>query len=162
MPSFDIVSEPDWSEIKNALNQAEKELAQRYDFKGTNAELELTGKIIWVRATGDDRVRAAYDLLLGKLARRDVSLKHFEAGRMEDGSHGQKKMKVSVQEGLASDKAKQIVKIIKDSGLKVQASIVEDTVRVTGKKRDDLQQVIALLKGRGDLDVALQFQNFRD
>ena len=162
MPTFDVVSKPDWAEIKNALNQAEKELAQRYDFEGTDAEIELSDKVLWVRANSDDRVLAAYDILVGKLTRREVSLKHFDMGRCEPGSGSGRKMKVTIQEGLSTEKAKQIVKILKESGLKVQPSIVEDSVRVSGKNRDDWQEAIAHLKSQANLDVALQFQNFRD
>lgn len=162
MPSFDVVSEPNWPEIKNALNQAEKEIAQRYDFKGTDAAVELVGKTFAIRASSDDRVRAAYDLLLGKLARRNVSLKFFETGKIEPGAQGNRKMQVKIQEGLTTEKAKEIVKLLKESGLKVQGSIVESSVRVTGKKRDDLQAAIAFLKSKDELDVDLQFQNFRD
>jgi cyclic-di-GMP-binding protein len=162
MPTFDVVSEPDWSEIKNALNQAQKELVQRYDFKGTNVAIELNGKSFQVSATSDDRVRAAWDLMMGKLANRNVSLKHFQTEKILPGASGGMKMAVTVQEGLAIEKAKEIVRLLKESGLKVQGSIVGASVRVTGKKRDDLQTAIAFLKGQKDLEVALQFNNFRD
>lgn len=162
MPSFDVVSTPDWNEIKNALNQAQKELVQRYDFKGTNVAIEIAGKALQVSASSDDRVRAAWDLMMGKLAHRNVSLKHFKTERMLPGAGGGMKMAVTVQEGLATDKAKDIVRRLKESSLKVQASIVGDTVRVTGKKKDDLQSAIAFLKGQKDLEVALSYENFRD
>lgn len=162
MPSFDVVSMPDWNEIKNALNQAQKELAQRYDFKGTNVAIEIQGKALQASASSDDRVRAAWDLLMGKLANRNVSLKHFRTEKMLPGASGGMKMAITVQEGLATDKAKEIVKRIKESGLKVQGSITGDTVRVNGKKKDDLQLAIAFLKKQSDLEVALQFENFRD
>lgn len=163
MPSFDVVSEVERVEIKNAFNQAEKELAQRYDFKGADASLELSGDVVWVRASSEDRVLAAWDLLVGKLARRNVSLKHFDAGKVEPSGQSARKMQVAIKEGIPTDKAKQIVKLIKEAGFKVTASIVEDTVRVTGKKRDDLQEVIAFLRGKADgLDLSLQYQNFRD
>lgn len=162
MPSFDVVSEPDWNEIKNALNQAQKELVQRYDFKGTNVEIEIHGKALQASASSDDRVRAAWDLMIGKLANRGVSLKHFKTERMLPGAGGGMKMAITVQEGLAIEKAKEIVKRLKESGLKVQGSIVAATVRVSGKKKDDLQTAIAFLKKQEDLEVALQFQNFRD
>lgn len=162
MPSFDVVSTPDWNEIKNALNQAQKELAQRYDFKGTNVAIEIQGKALLASASSDDRVRAAWDLLMGKLANRNVSLKHFHTEKMLPGAGGGMKMAITVQEGLAIDKAKEIVKRIKESGLKVQGSITGDTVRVNGKKKDDLQLAIAFLKKQSDLEVALQFENFRD
>lgn len=162
MPSFDVVSVPDWNEIKNALNQAQKELAQRYDFKGTNVSIEITGKALQASANSEDRVRAAWDLLMGKLANRSVSLKHFQTERMLPGAGGGMKMAISVQEGLATEKAKEIVKRLKESGLKVQGSITGNSVRVSGKKKDDLQTAIAFLKKQSDLEVALQFENFRD
>lgn len=162
MPSFDVVSVPDWNEIKNALNQAHKELAQRYDFKGTNVSIEIQGKALQASASSEDRVRAAWDLLMGKLANRNVSLKHFHTERVLPGAGGGMKMTITVQEGLATDKAKEIVKRIKESGLKVQGSITGDTVRVNGKKRDDLQAAIAFLKKQSDLEVALSYENFRD
>jgi cyclic-di-GMP-binding protein len=162
MPSFDVVSVPDWNEIKNALNQAQKELSQRYDFKGTDVSIEIQGKSLLASATSDDRVRAAWDLLMGKLANRNVSLKHFHTERMLPGAGGGMKMTITVQEGLATDKAKDIVKRIKESGLKVQGSITGDTVRVSGKKKDDLQGAISFLRQQTDLEVALAFENFRD
>ena len=163
MPSFDVVSKVDRAEIKNAFVQAEKELAQRFDFKGTEASLELAGDTVIVRAVSDERIRAAYDILVGKLTRRNVSLKHFDSGKTEPSGQSSRKMVVTIKEGIASDKAKKIVKMIKEAGLKVQSSIVEDTVRVTGKKRDELQEAIAFLKTKADeLELSLQYQNFRD
>lgn len=163
MPSFDVVSKVDRAEIKNAFVQAEKELAQRFDFKGTDASLELTGDTVIVRAISDERIRAAYDILVGKLTRRNVSLKHFDAGKTEPSGQSARKMVVTIKEGIASDKAKKIVKMIKEAGLKVQSSIVEDTVRVTGKKKDELQEAIAFLRTKADeLELSLQYQNFRD
>ena len=163
MPSFDVVSKVDRAEIKNAFVQAEKELAQRFDFKGTDASLELAGDTVIVRAISDERIRAAYDILVGKLTRRNVSLKHFETGKTEASGQSARKMVVTIKEGIASDKAKKIVKMIKEAGLKVQSSIVEDTVRVTGKKRDELQEAIAFLRTKADeLELSLQYQNFRD
>lgn len=162
MPTFDVVSKPDWSEIKNALNQAQKEIAQRYDFRGTDASIDLSDQALVIVANSDDRVRAVYDVMIGKLTKREVSLKHFSMGKVEPGASGNKKARVAIQEGLSTENAKLIVKIIKDSGAKVQASIIDQAVRVTGKKKDDLQGVIQMLKQKSDLDVALQFQNFRD
>lgn len=161
MPSFDIVSELNWAEVDNALNQTQKELAQRYDFRGTDAAVEKTEAGLVVRASEEDRVRAALDVLNEKLIRRKVSLKHFDAQDPEPGPKGSSKLLVKVQEGIERDKAREIVQMVKDSKLRVQASIVEDTVRVTGKKRDDLQSAIALVRG-ADLGVELQFKNFRE
>lgn len=161
MPSFDVVSKLQWDEVKNAINQATREIGTRFDFKGTGASLEHTDKGIAFEASTDDRVKAAYEVLQEKLIRRKVSLKHFEAGDIGKGPRGTAKMLVSVTEGISTEKAKEIIKLLKNSKLKVQASIQEDTVRVTGKKRDDLQAAIAELK-RAELGVELQFVNFRE
>lgn len=163
MPSFDVVSKVDWSEISNALDQAGRELAQRFDFKGTNASIERAENVITVRAKEEDRAKAALEVLEQKLVRRKVSLKHLDKDDPSPGPQGSSKIVVRVKEGIESDKARQIVKLIKDSKLKVQASIQEQAVRVSGKKRDDLQSVIALLKERADdLELDLQYTNFRD
>jgi hypothetical protein len=161
MPSFDVVSKLQWDEVKNAINQATREIGTRFDFKGTGASLEQTDKGIAFEASTDDRIKAAYEVLQEKLVRRKVSLKHFEAGDMGKGPRGTAKMLVSVTEGISTEKAKELIKLLKNSKLKVQAAIQEDTVRVTGKKRDDLQAAIAELK-QADLGVELQFVNFRD
>jgi len=163
MPSFDVVSKVDWSEITNALDQASREIAQRFDFKGTDAAIERTEQTLVVRAKEEDRAKAALDVLEQKLVRRKVSLKHLDKQDPSRGPQGSTKIVVNVKEGIEGDKARQIVKLIKDAKLKVQAAIQEDAVRVTGKKRDDLQQVIALLKGQAEeLELDLQYVNFRD
>jgi len=161
MPTFDVVSKLSWDEVKNALNQAQREIGTRFDFKGTGASVEQTEKGIAFEASTDDRVKAAYEVLQEKLVKRKVSLKHFEAGDLGKGPRGTAKMLVSITEGISTEKAKELIKLLKNSKLKVQAAIQEDTVRVTGKKRDDLQAAIAELK-RADLGVELQFINFRD
>lgn len=161
MPSFDVVSKVDHSEIKNALNQAQKEVAQRFDFKGTDSALEQKDTVLSVTANSEDRARAAWDVLVEKLVRRKVSLKHFEVGDPTKTSKGGAKIQITIKEGIDKEPASQIVKLIKDKKLKVQAAIQGDTVRVTGKKRDDLQEVIAVLKS-ADLDIELQYVNFRD
>jgi len=161
MPSFDVVSKLPWDEVANALNQAKREISQRFDFKGSGATLEQTEQGFAFEASTDDRVKAAYEVLQEKLVRRKVSLKHFEAGDITPGPRGTAKMLVSVTEGISSEKAKEIIKLIKSSKLKVQGAIQEDTVRITGKKRDDLQQAIAELK-KMELGVELQFVNFRE
>ena len=161
LPSFDVVSKLEWSEVKNALNQAQHELAQRFDFKGTNAQLEQVGSGFLITASTEDRVKAAHEVFREKLIRRKVSLKHFDAARPVPGPRSNFKLNIAVQEGIASEKAKRIVKHVKDSGLKVQAAIQGDTVRITGKKRDDLQAVIRSLQSE-DFEVELQFVNFRD
>lgn len=161
MPSFDVVSKVDHSEIKNALNQAQKEVAQRFDFKGTDSALEHKDTVLSVTSNSEERARAAWDVMLEKLVRRKVSLKHFEVGEPTKTSKGGAKIQITIKEGIEKEPASQIVKLIKDKKLKVQAAIQGDTVRVTGKKRDDLQEVIAVLKS-ADLDIELQYVNFRD
>jgi cyclic-di-GMP-binding protein len=162
MPSFDVVSKVDWAEVDNALNQAEREVAQRFDFKGTGTELAMADKNVVIVANSDERARAALDVLQQKLVRRKVSLKHLDVQEPEPGPKGSRKIRVNVVEGIEQEKARRIVKLLKDSKLKVQASMQEQTVRVTGKKRDDLQSAIQAIKGAADLDLDLQFVNFRD
>jgi uncharacterized protein YajQ (UPF0234 family) len=163
MPSFDVVSKLDWAEVANALNQAQKELAQRFDFKGTDAAVERNEAGIVVTASEEDRVRAAIVVLQDTLIRRKVSLKHFEVPKKaEKGPKGSSRLQIKVQEGIETDKAREIVKLIKDSKLKVQAAIHEQSVRVSGKNRDDLQAVIALLRRAESLNIELQYNNFRD
>lgn len=161
MPTFDIVSKLDWSEVNNALNQATRELGQRFDFKGTGARIDKNDAGFQITASSDDRVKAAYDVLQDKLVKRKVSLKHFEASEPQPGPRANSKMSVEVAEGINQEKAKTIIRHIKDSKLKVQAAIQQDTLRITGKKRDDLQAVIASLKAE-DFGIELQFKNFRD
>jgi uncharacterized protein YajQ (UPF0234 family) len=160
MPSFDIVSKVQWNEVDNALNQAQKEIAQRFDFKDTATELEKTAEGITIRSSSEDRAKAAYKVLEDKLVKRKVSLKHLDVGEPES-SGKTTRMNIGVKEGIEIDHAKDIVRRIKDSKLKVQASIQEQQVRVSGKNRDDLQQAIALVRAAG-LPVELQFVNFRD
>ena len=159
--SFDIVSKVDHQEADNALNQAAKELSQRFDFRGTNATIVWAGDdSVTLTADTEERCAAAIDVFKEKLIRRDISMKSLEIDKPQASG---KIFKVTgkLVSGIASDKAKAIAKLIKESGPKgVQAQIQGDQLRVTGKKRDDLQAVIALLKGT-DLDVALQFTNYR-
>ena len=163
MPSFDVVSKVDWSEVSNALDQAQREIAQRFDFKGTNASIERADTVLTVRANAEDRAKAALEVLEQKLVRRKVSLKHLDKDKPAPGPAGSTKIVIRVKEGIESEKAREILKLIKDRKLKVQASIQEQTVRVTGKKRDDLQEVIAELKQKADdLELDLQYVNFRD
>jgi uncharacterized protein YajQ (UPF0234 family) len=161
VPSFDVVSKLDWSEVKNALNQAEREVAQRFDFKGTGATIEQNEKGFLITASAEDRVKAAYDVLQEKLVRRKVSLKHFTADDPVPGARSNFKLQVSVQEGIEGDKARRIVQHVKQTKLKVQAAIQGNSVRISGKKKDDLQAAIAELRGQ-DFEIELQFENFRD
>jgi uncharacterized protein YajQ (UPF0234 family) len=160
-PSFDIVSKVDRQELDNAVNQASKELATRFDFRNTGASIELSGdEAIALQAETEERVRAALEVLKEKLVKRDISLKSLEAGEPRQ-SGKTYKIDCTIQQGISSEKAKVISKKIRDDGPKgVQAQIQGDQLRVTGKKRDDLQAVIALLK-QADLGVALQFTNYR-
>jgi uncharacterized protein YajQ (UPF0234 family) len=161
MPSFDVVSKVNWAEVTNALDQANRELVQRFDFKGTDASLERTEEGIVVRASSDERAQAAVGVLQEKLVRRKVSLKHLDVGEPTPGPKGSARILVKVKEGIDQDKAKQMVKLVKDKKLKVQAAIQQDTLRVTGKKKDDLQEVMQMFRGE-DLGIELQFINFRD
>lgn len=160
-PSFDIVSKVDRQEVDNALRQAQKELGSRFDFRGTGAEISWAGEEgVSLQAETEDRVKAALDVFKEKLVKRNISLKSLEAG--EPRSSGKiYKLDCTIVQGISQDKAKAITKKIRDAGPKgVQAQIQGDQLRVTGKKKDDLQQVIALLRGE-DFGVALQFTNYR-
>jgi uncharacterized protein YajQ (UPF0234 family) len=161
MPSFDIVSKVQWNEVENALNQTQKEIGQRFDFKDTQTELERVAEGISVRSSSEERVKAAVGVLQEKLVRRKVSLKHVEIGKPEKTSQGGSKVLLTIKEGIETEPAKKIVQHIKDSKVKVQSSIQEQQVRVTGKNRDDLQAAIALVR-QMDLPLDLQFVNFRD
>jgi len=160
MPSFDIVSKVDLQEIDNAVNQAIKEIGQRYDFKGTTNELTLEKNSLTILAADDYKLQAIKEILIGKLVRRNVSPKSFDYGKEEPASGGAVRVRATIVQGIGKDKGKEIVKLIKDTKLKVQAQIMEDQVRVTGKKIDDLQEVIQALKGK-DLGIELQFENMR-
>ena len=162
MASFDVVSKVEWSEVQNALLQAQKEVSQRFDFKGTETTLEKTELGLLVEAAAEDRAKAALEVLKEKLIRRKVSLKYLDVQDPTKGPKGSTKILIKVKEGIESEKARAIVKLIKDSKIKVQAAIQEQAVRVTGKKKDDLQSAIRLLKSATDLEIELQFVNFRD
>ncbi len=161
MPSFDVVSKVQWVEIDNALNQASKGLAQRFDFQGTDARVEKTDEGLVVSASTEDRVRAAIKVLEDKLVKRKVSLKHIDPEKPSKGPKGGSKCLIKVKEGIETEKAREIVKLLKESKLKVQSAIQEQQVRVTGKNKDDLQATIKFLRGQ-DLGIELQFVNFRD
>ena len=164
MASFDVVSEVDMQEVRNAVDQASRELSQRFDFKGTNSSIELKEKDteIELRSSSEDRIKAARQVLEEKLVKRKVSLKAIDFGAVEDAAGGTSRQGAKLQAGISSDKAKEINKHIKNLGLKgIQSQTQGEQVRVTGKKRDDLQSVIASLK-EADLGIPLQFENFRD
>jgi len=161
MPSFDVVFKVDMQEVDNAVNLARKEVDQRFDFKGTHNEIDLEKDGIVILAADDYKLTAVVDILRGKLARRNVSPTCLDFGKKEPASHGAMRQRISLLQGIDKNRAKEIVKVIKESKLKVQAQIMEDQVRVTGKKIDDLQEVIQLLKGK-DFGIDLQFINMRN
>jgi uncharacterized protein YajQ (UPF0234 family) len=160
--SFDIVSKVDRQEVDNALNQAAKEVAQRYDFKNVGASISWSGDAILMVANSAERVLAILDVFETKLIRRGISLKSLDTGDKDPKPSGKEyRLAASIKEGISSDNAKKVTKLIRDEGPKgVKTQITGDEVRVTSKSRDELQSVIALLKG-ADLDVALQFVNYR-
>jgi cyclic-di-GMP-binding protein len=162
MPSFDAVSDLDLMEVENAFQQAKKEIAQRFDFKGTATDLERQqdGGVL-IKGNSEGRVDAAYTVLMEKFARRGVPLEGLDPQTIEPAAGGHVKRLVKLRRGLKQEDAKKIVALIKVSGLKVQASIQGEAVRVTGKKRDDLQAAMAAIKG-GSLGIPIQFQNFRE
>ncbi|NOU29056.1 MAG: YajQ family cyclic di-GMP-binding protein [Polyangiaceae bacterium] len=161
MPSFDIASKVQWSEIDNAVNQASKEIAQRFDFKDTGTGVEKTKEGLLIEASSEDRAKAAWDVLQEKLVRRKVSLRFMDPQDPQKTGKGGSKILVKVKEGVETEPAKKIIQTIKDAKLKVQASIQEAQVRVSGKNRDDLQKAIAVLRSE-DFGIELQFTNFRD
>jgi len=162
MPSFDIVSEIDLQEVRNAVDQANREASTRFDFKGTDATIEIGDKELTLSASTEDRLRALYELLQEKMVKRSVSLKTLDAGKVEVASHGSARQKVTLKAGITQELGKKINKMVKEMGVKnLSSSIQGDQVRVTGKQRDDLQSAIAFFK-EADLDVPLQFTNFRD
>lgn len=166
MPSFDIVSEVDKVEVRNAIDQANKEVSTRYDFKGSDARIEHSDKTLTLYADAEFQLDQVNDILVNKLAKRNVDVRCMDYGKLEKVSGNKVKKSVTIKEGLEGDLAKKIVKLIKDSKLKVQASIQGESVRVSGAKRDMLQEVIALLRKEIASDMEngfpLQFNNFRD
>ncbi|MDQ0189292.1 YajQ family cyclic di-GMP-binding protein [Alicyclobacillus cycloheptanicus] len=158
--SFDIVSKLDLQEVDNAVNQANKEIETRFDFKNSKSEIRFDGKEITLISDDEYKLSAVMDVLQSKCVKRDISLKALKPGKVEPASQGTVRQTVTLQQGIDQDTAKQITKLIKDAKLKVQASIQGDQVRVSGKSRDDLQTVIQLLKN-ADLPVPLQFVNYR-
>ena len=162
MPSFDVVSEVDSQEVRNAVDQAARELTTRYDFKGTDSSVELTDTTIELRSVSEDRLNAVRQVLEEKLVKRKVSLKVLDYGTVDDAAGGRVRQVATLQAGISSDKARELNKHIKNLGLKgIQSQTQGEQLRVIGKKRDDLQAVIADLKA-GDFGIPLQFENFRD
>ena len=161
MPSFDVICEANMVEIRNALDQANKEITNRFDFKGSDSRIELKDKAMTAFADDDFKLSQVRDVLLSKLAKRNVDVRFLDSGSIEKISGDKVKQVITVRHGVPQDAAKKIVKLLKDAKLKVSGSIQGDAVRVAGAKRDDLQTVIALLKG-ADVGIPLQFVNFRD
>ncbi|HKO57788.1 MAG TPA: YajQ family cyclic di-GMP-binding protein [Thermoanaerobaculia bacterium] len=158
--SFDIVSKTDMQEVANAIQQAQKELAQRFDFKGSKSSIELAAEEITLVSDDESKLRSVKDIVETKLVKRGVSLKALDYGKLEDAAGGTVRQKAKIVQGIETEKAKAIVKAIKDAKLKVQASIQSDQVRVSGRNKDELQQAIALVKQK-DFGIPLQFTNYR-
>jgi len=158
--SFDIVSEVSMPEVANAVDQARREIAQRFDFKDTGTNISQDDKLIEVRSSTEDRLKAAVDVLKEKAVRREVSLKALHLGPVQPAAKGSSKQTINVNVGISEDKAKEIVKFVKGLKVKVQSHIQGDQVRVSGKAKDDLQVVMRAVKEH-DFDVPLQFTNFR-
>lgn len=162
MPSFDVVSKVDMQEIRNAVDQASREIANRYDFRNTGSAVELGESAINMRSSTEERLSAMRQVLEEKLVRRQVSLKAVHYGNIEEASGGTVRQEAALQAGISGDRARELNKFIKGLGIKgVQSQTQGDQLRVISKKRDDLQAVIAELKA-GDFDVPLQYENFRD
>ena len=161
MPSFDIVSQVNSMEIENAVNQAKKELANRFDFKGVNAEIVLEKNEIKLSAPDQFKIKSLEEMVLGKLAKRQISLKNVDQGQPEISPLGHARQVIKIKQGLDATVAKQVAAFVRDLKLKVTTQIQGEDVRVTGKSKDDLQAAIAAVRGH-DFPVALQFQNFRD
>ena len=165
MPSFDVVSKLDFQELDNAINQTRKEISTRFDFQGTKTELALGDdrNSILLKSSSEGRLHAAYDVLQTKLVKRGVSLRSLVPDPVDKAALGQVKQRIVLQQGIAVEKSKELVKLLKESKSKVQGSIQGDQLRISGKNRDDLQSAIALFKEKQDvLNIDMQFTNFRD
>ncbi len=160
MPSFDVVSEVNMPEVNNAVDQARREVGTRFDFKGVDASFEVGESEITVTAESDFQIQQMMEILRGKLVKRSVDVKSLQEGEVQQ-SGKRAIMKVTIQQGIEADISRKIVKLIKDKKMKVQTSIQGEKLRVTGKKRDDLQEVIAMLR-EANLEIPLQYNNFRD
>ncbi len=165
MPSFDVSSEMDWQEMDNAINQANKELLNRFDFKGVKSEIKLDqkAKTVTLWCSEEGKLEALLDIVHGKMIKRGISILALETGKVEPAFGQSVRQVITVQAGISKEKAKEIIQKIKDSRIKVQAQIQDEKVRVTGKNRDDLQETIAVLRAAQDaVKVPMQFGNFRD
>ncbi|GIL17578.1 MAG: UPF0234 protein [Oligoflexia bacterium] len=160
MPSFDIVSEIDWQEVDNAINQAIKEIQGRYDFKGSKSEIKWDKKEVSLLGDDDYKMNAMKDILQTKLHRRGIDIKSFKFEKPEPAGGNMQRQKITIQQGIEREIAKDIIKLIKDSKLKVQAQVIDDKVRVTSKSIDELQATMAQIRG-ANLSIPLQFNNMR-
>lgn len=160
--SFDVVSKLDLQEVRNAVDQAMKEIRQRFDFKGSKSDIAIEEDNAFVVLSDDEyKLKAVLDILHARLVKRGISLKTLNPGKVEPALAGTVRQRIEIKQGIVGDDAKTITKLIKESGLKVQAQIQGDQLRVSGKSKDDLQAVMALLRGKESLPVALQFTNYR-
>ncbi len=161
MPSFDLVSKTDMMEMKNALGMAQKEINARYDFKGSDVTLELKENTIELRAEDDYKMKAALEIFRGQMVKRSIGQRCIDPQKIEPSGNRMMKQIINIKNGIEKEKAKVINKIIKDSGLKVQSSIMDDKIRITAKKIDDLQAVFAMLRSNKDVDLELQMENMK-
>ena len=162
MPTFDVVSEVDMQEVRNAVDQANREAGTRFDFKGTDSEVELGENDMVLRSSNEERLKALHQVLQEKLVRREVSLKALQDGKVEEAAKGTARQRIAINAGISADHAKKINKFVKDLGQKgITSQTQGEQLRVSGKKRDDLQAVIKALREQ-DFGIPLQFQNFRD
>ncbi|MEM7210210.1 MAG: YajQ family cyclic di-GMP-binding protein [Pseudomonadota bacterium] len=160
MPSFDVVSEVDKHELSNAVDQANREIANRYDFKGSDARIDIAGQVLTLNAQSEFQVEQMQPILYQKMTKRGIDVSCLDESKVEEIGQRARQL-ITVREGVDKELAKKIIRMVKDSKLKVQAAIQGEQVRITGKKRDDLQQVMGTLKA-ADLEMPLQYQNFRD
>lgn len=165
MPSFDVVSKTNLAEVDNAVNQARKEIATRYDFQGTHTEISFSEDktTLHLKANSEGRLHAGYDVLQSKLVKRGVSLRALQPGAVDSAALGQVKQEIKLLSGIPVEKAKELIKALKETKMKVQGSIQGDQLRITGKSKDDLQAAMALFRGQQEkVNLDLQFTNFRD
>lgn len=161
MPSFDLVSKTDMMEMKNAMQMAQKEINARYDFKGSDVSLELKDTTIELKAEDDYKMKAALEILRGQLVKRNIGQRCIDPQKIEPSGNRMLKQTINIKNGIEKEKAKQINKIIKDSGLKVSSSIMDDKIRLTAKKIDDLQGAYQMLRSNKEVDIELQMENMK-
>jgi hypothetical protein len=159
-PSFDVVSKVDMQELDNAVNQTKKEITQRFDFRGSKSEIKIEGDDVKILTEDDFRLKSIIDVLQSKLIKRGISIKNLDYGKVEDASGGMVRQSIKIKQGIDTELAKKMIKDLKGTKIKVQAQIMDDQIRVSGKSRDDLQGVIAFFREQ-DYDIDLQFTNYR-